>query len=74
MSTARNIGGEDLGQITSIRQVGVAAFMGAMIEWYDFFLISFDSVYLATETFRGGLTEESAREPGTEMGGAGQAT
>ncbi len=74
MSTARNVGGEDLGQITSIRQVGVAAFMGVMIEWYDFFLISFVSVYLATETFRGGLTEESAREPGTEMGRAGQAT
>ncbi len=103
MSTAGNFGGEDLGQISSIRQVGVAAFMGAMIEWYDFFLyglaaavvfnqlffpsywpvalyimavslVSFVSVYLATETFRGELTEEFAREPGAEMGRAGQAT
>ena len=124
MSTARNVGGEDLGQVSSIRQVGIAAFMGAMIEWYDFFLyglaaavvfnqlffpseeplgglapfiatallawagsywpvalyimavslVSFVSVYLATETFRSGLTEESAREPGAEMGRAGQAT
>jgi MFS family permease len=38
LSTARNVGGEDLGQVSSIRQVGIAAFMGAMIEWYDFFL------------------------------------
>ena len=38
MSTARNIGGEDLGQVSSIRQVGMAAFIGAMVEWYDFFL------------------------------------
>jgi hypothetical protein len=37
-------------------------------------LVSFVSVYLATETFRSGLTEESAREPRAEMGRAGQAT
>src|SRR3954452_24107469 len=30
--------GEDLGRITSIRQVGIAPFMGAMIECSDFFL------------------------------------
>ena len=37
-------------------------------------LISFVSVYLATETFRGELTEESAREPWAEAGKTGQAT
>ena len=56
MSTARNIGGEDLGQITSIRQVGVAAFIGAMIEWYDFFLyglaaaVVFNQLFFPSET------------------------
>jgi membrane protein implicated in regulation of membrane protease activity len=37
-------------------------------------LISFVSVYLTTEIFRGALTEELAREPGAEMGRAGQET
>jgi MFS transporter, MHS family, shikimate and dehydroshikimate transport protein len=56
LSTARNIGGEDLGQITSIRQVGVAAFIGAMIEWYDFFLyglaaaVVFNQLFFPSET------------------------
>jgi MFS transporter, MHS family, shikimate and dehydroshikimate transport protein len=56
VSTARNIGGENLGQITSIRQVGVAAFMGAMIEWYDFFLyglaaaVVFNQLFFPSET------------------------
>jgi MHS family shikimate/dehydroshikimate transporter-like MFS transporter len=56
VSTARNIGGEDLGQITSIRQVGVAAFIGAMIEWYDFFLyglaaaVVFNQLFFPSET------------------------
>ena len=35
-------------------------------------LISLISVYLATETFRGELTEELSREPATETGEAGQ--
>ena len=50
-------------------KVGVAAFIGALVEWYDYFLyvmaaalISFVSVYLATESFREDLTEELARE------------
>jgi MFS transporter, MHS family, shikimate and dehydroshikimate transport protein len=56
VSTARNLGGEDLGQITSIRQVGVAAFIGSMIEWYDFFLyglaaaVVFNQVFFPSET------------------------
>jgi MHS family shikimate/dehydroshikimate transporter-like MFS transporter len=56
LSTARNIGGEDLGQITSIRQVGIAAFIGAMIEWYDFFLyglaaaVVFNQLFFPSET------------------------
>ncbi len=36
-------------------------------------LISFVSVYLATETFRGELTEEFAWEPGADAGRVGQA-
>ncbi len=51
MSTARNIGGEDLGQITSIRQVGVAAFIGAMIEWYDFFLYGLAAAVVFNQLF-----------------------
>ena len=38
MSVARNIGGEELGQGTSMTKVGVAAFIGALVEWYDYFL------------------------------------
>jgi hypothetical protein len=37
-------------------------------------LISFVSVYLATESFRDDLTEELAREHGTTTGEAGQTT
>jgi hypothetical protein len=37
-------------------------------------LISFVSVYLATESFREELTEELAREPGATASGAGQTT
>jgi hypothetical protein len=37
-------------------------------------LISFVSVYLATDSFREDLTEELAREPTAQTGGAGQAT
>jgi MFS family permease len=51
LSTARNLGGEDLGQITSIRQVGVAAFMGAMIEWYDFFLYGLAAAVVFNQLF-----------------------
>ncbi len=51
MSTARNLGGEDLGQITSIRQVGVAAFIGAMIEWYDFFLYGLAAAVVFNQLF-----------------------
>ena len=51
MSTARNIGGEDLGQVSSIRQVGIAAFMGAMIEWYDFFLYGLAAAVVFNQLF-----------------------
>ena len=37
-------------------------------------LISFVSVYLATESFREDLTEELTREPAEQTGGAGQTT
>ncbi len=85
MSLAGNIGGEDLGRETSMTKVGVAAFIGALLAWSGSYwpvavyvmaagLISFVSVYLATESFREDLTEELARESGTEVGGAGQTT
>ena len=32
------LGGEREGQISSIRQVALASFIGTAIEWYDFFL------------------------------------
>ena len=35
MSVARSIGGEDVGRATSMRKVGVAAFIGALVEWCD---------------------------------------
>ena len=86
MSVARSIGGEDRGQATSMRKVGVAAFIGALVEWYDYFLyglgywpvalyvmaaglISFVSVYLATESFREDLTKELTRERGASKAG-----
>jgi hypothetical protein len=37
-------------------------------------LISFVSVYLATESFREDLTEELTSEPGATASGAGQTT
>ena len=37
-------------------------------------LITFISVILATETFRGDITEELASEPDTTASGAGQPT
>jgi len=37
-------------------------------------LISFVSVYLATESLREDLTEELARDPAAQTGGAGQTT
>ena len=33
MSVARSIGGEDKGRATSMRKVGVGAFIGALVEW-----------------------------------------
>jgi hypothetical protein len=38
LSLAGNIGGEDLGRETSMTMVGIAAFIGALVEWYDYFL------------------------------------
>jgi hypothetical protein len=38
VSLAGNIGGEELGQETSMTKVGIAAFIGALVEWYDYFL------------------------------------
>ena len=38
MSSIENLGGEDLGQDTSIQKVALASAIGATIEWYDFFV------------------------------------
>lgn len=51
MSVARNIGGEDLGGTTSIRKVGIAAFFGAMIEWYDYFLYGLAAAVVFNQLF-----------------------
>ena len=32
------VGGEQIGETQSIRQVATASFIGTAIEWYDFFL------------------------------------
>ena len=32
------VGGEQMGETQSLRQVIAAAFIGTTIEWYDFFL------------------------------------
>ena len=56
MSVARNVGGEDIGGTSSIRKVGFAAFLGAMIEWYDYFLyglaaaVVFNQLFFPTQT------------------------
>lgn len=51
MSVARNIGGEDLGQETSMTKVGVAAFIGALVEWYDYFLYGLAASVVFTKLF-----------------------
>jgi MFS transporter, MHS family, shikimate and dehydroshikimate transport protein len=73
-------------QMSAVFAGGLAPFIAtALLAWAGSYwpvalyimavsLISFVSVYLATETFRGALTEELAREPGAEAGRAGQAT
>ena len=32
------VGGEDIGQQSSVRQVAVASFVGTTLEWYDYFI------------------------------------
>ena len=34
----KRLGGEDIRQRASIRQVALASFIGTAIEWYDFYL------------------------------------
>ena len=45
------LGGEHEGQISSIRKVGLASFIGAMIEWYDFFLYGLAAAVVFNELF-----------------------
>ena len=73
-------------QVSAVFAGGLAPFIAtALLAWADSYwpvalyimvvsLISFVSVYLATETFRGELTEELSREPAAEAGEAGQTT
>lgn len=55
MSVARNIGGEEIGQEMSMTKVGFAAFLGALVEWYDYFLyglaaaVVFEPLFFPTE-------------------------
>jgi MHS family shikimate/dehydroshikimate transporter-like MFS transporter len=73
-------------QVSAVFAGGLAPFIAtALLAWAGSYwpvalyimavsLISFVSVYLATETFRGELTEELSREPAAEAGEAGQTT
>jgi MFS transporter, MHS family, shikimate and dehydroshikimate transport protein len=72
--------------LTAVFAGGLAPFIAtALLAWAGSYwpvalyvmaagLISFVSVYLATESFREDLTEELAREPGATASGAGQTT
>ena len=51
MSLARNIGGEELGRETSMTKVGIAAFIGALVEWYDYFLYGLAASVVFTQLF-----------------------
>ena len=51
MSIARGIGGEDLGQETSMIKVGVAPFIGALVEWCDYFLYGLAASVVFTKLF-----------------------
>jgi hypothetical protein len=51
LSFASNIGGEELGQETSMTKVGIAAFIGAMVEWYDYFLYGLAASVVFTQLF-----------------------
>jgi len=51
LSLAGNIGGEDLGQQTSMTKVGVAAFIGALVEWYDYFLYGLAAAVVFNQLF-----------------------
>ena len=51
MSLAGNIGGEELGQETSMTKVGIAAFIGALVEWYDYFLYGLAASVVFTQLF-----------------------
>jgi MFS transporter, MHS family, shikimate and dehydroshikimate transport protein len=45
------VGGEHEGQISSIRQVALASFIGTAIEWYDFFLYGTAAALIFGELF-----------------------
>jgi MFS transporter, MHS family, shikimate and dehydroshikimate transport protein len=51
LSLARNIGGEELGQETTMTKVGIAAFIGALVEWYDYFLYGLAASVVFTQLF-----------------------
>ncbi|BBL79698.1 hypothetical protein RxyAA322_15520 [Rubrobacter xylanophilus] len=38
MESVERLGGEDRGEISSIRTVALASFIGTTVEWYDFFI------------------------------------
>jgi len=73
-------------QLSAVFAGGLAPFIAtALLAWAGSYwpvalyvmaaaLISFVSVYLATESFREDLTEELTRDPADQTGGAGQTT
>ncbi len=51
MSIAGNISGRDPGEEISMRKVGVAAFLGALVEWYDYFLYGLAAAVVFNQLF-----------------------
>lgn len=45
------LGGGGMGEVSSIRQVGLASFLGALVEWYDFFLYGLAASLVFAELF-----------------------
>ncbi len=45
------VGGEDAGQVESIRKVALASFIGTTIEWYDYFLFGTAAALIFNELF-----------------------
>lgn len=47
----QNLGGEDIGQTSSMRKVVTASLLGSIMEWYDFFLFGTAAALVLNELF-----------------------